>query len=228
MNAIKKINTFRQKLIFFLADRPDPLRLPEVMIVICVLLLWCGSIFIFIRHSELLRIRHRDLPFRSSVKQSMSLNHITVVNRASDMIIHSKSGVSSTSGLTPPIGNNMLHGYRHGETIETISLAISPASRQRRHTHSYDFNTSSSTKYSSDKHSDKEHLLHPNCISSDIKQHLLSLHRNSVDNLHRRSMDNLSIIKYSTFNSANDMLRRKQNDGHQLTVKKRCVQESPV
>ncbi|CAF4440382.1 unnamed protein product, partial [Adineta steineri] len=49
-------------------DRIDPLRVPEIIIVLCVLALWFGSILLFIRHSELLRIRHRDLPYRLSAK----------------------------------------------------------------------------------------------------------------------------------------------------------------
>jgi len=158
----------------------------------------------------------------------MSLNHIAVVARASDILVHSKSGISSASGLTPPMGDYMFHGYRHGETIEAISGAISPSSTQRRHTHSYDFNASTSTKYSSDKHSDRENFLHPHRISSDIKQNLLELHRESVDNLLRKSMDNLSTIRYSAFYSANDMSTHKHNHGRQLFVKKRRIQESPV
>jgi len=154
----------------------------------------------------------------------MSLSHIAIVTRTSDVLINSKSGVSSVSGLTLPIGNHMFRGYRHGETIE----AISPSSKQRRHTHSYDFNTSTSTKYSSDKHSDKENFLHPHHISSDIKQSLLDVHRKSAENLLRKSMDNVSTIKYSAYYSANDMSTHKHHDGQQLIVKKRRIQESPV
>lgn len=222
---IKNINRL---LFFFLADRPDPLRSPEILIVIGVLLLWCGSIYIFIRHSELLRIRHRDLPFRSSIKPPLSLNHITIGSRTSDIVVNSRSGVSSISGLTPPISSKRFHGYRNGETVETMSLAVSPVPKKRRHTHSYDFNTSISTRQSSDKHSDKEHLLHPYRFSTDIKQNLLNLHRKSIDNFYRKSIDNLSAIKYSAFYSANDVFTQKHNDRPQLVTKKRCTQESPV
>jgi hypothetical protein len=121
----------------------------------------------------------------------------------------------------------MVHGYKHIETIETISLSISPSSKKRRYTHSYDLNTLSG-KHSSDKHSDKEQLLHPHRISSDIKHNLIILHRKSADNLDRKSIDNLSTIKYSTFYSANDMLTHKHSNSPKLIVKKRCIQESPV
>jgi hypothetical protein len=207
---------------YFLVDHPDPLRIPEVIIVIAVLLLWCGSIFIFIRHSELLRIRHRDIPYRTSVKSTMNLNHITVVNRASDLTIQTKSRVSSIGGLTPPMSNPMFHGFKNGETNETISLIISPAAfHQRRHTHSFDFHASCPTKYSLEKNHHKEHFLHPHRISSDIKQSFL--------NLHRKSMDNMSTIKHSTFYSANDILRHKPNDNTNCFIgKKRCIHESPV
>ncbi|CAF0740202.1 unnamed protein product [Rotaria sp. Silwood1] len=209
-------------------DRPNPLRLPEIIIVICVLLLWCGSIIIFIRHSELLRIRHRDLPFRSTIKSSINLNHITTVNHPSDMFIHSKSQISSASGLTPPMSHHKINCYKQSETVETISLGISPFSRKRRNTHSFDLNALSSTKYSFDKHNDKEHLLHPHCISSEIKRSLLDLHRKSMDNLYRKSSSTLSSIKYTTFYSTNDMSKRKSCIAHQLIKKRRSTQESPV
>jgi hypothetical protein len=198
--------------LFLLADQPDPLRAPEVIIVICVLLLWCGSILIFIRHSELLRIRHRDLPYRSAVKTPLNLNNITIVNRTSDMVIHSRSAVSSTGGVTPPICSPGMNGYKHVELIPT-------ASQKQRLTRSFDFNTSS-TKYSFDKHNDSKQLLHPHRISSEIRRNLLDLHRKSVDNL--------STFKYLTSYSTNDMSRREYNNGPHLIVKKRCIQESPV
>ncbi|CAF3612616.1 unnamed protein product [Rotaria sordida] len=209
-------------------DRLNPLRLPEIIIVICVLLLWCGSIIIFIRHSELLRIRHRDLPFRSIIKPSINLNHITTVNHTSDMFIHSKSQISSASGLTPPINHHKIHGYKHGETMETISLAVSPISKKRRNTHSFDLNTLSLTRYSFDKHNNKEHLLSPHRISFDIRRSLLDLHRKSVDNLYRKSTGNLSLIKNSTCYSTNDISKRKSCIGHQLIKKQKNTQESPV
>ena len=34
-------------------DRPDPLRFTEILIIISILLLWCASICMFIRHSQL-------------------------------------------------------------------------------------------------------------------------------------------------------------------------------
>ncbi|CAF2326270.1 unnamed protein product [Rotaria sp. Silwood2] len=210
------------------ADRPNPLRLPEIIIVLCVLLLWCGSIIIFIRHSELLRIRHRDLPFRSTIKSSINLHHITAVNHTSDMFIHSKSQISSASGTTPPLSNHKINGCRHGETMETISLVISPLSRKRRNTHSFDLKALSLTKNSFDKHQDKEHLLNPHRISSDIKRSLLDLHRKSMDNLYRKSSGTLSSIKYSTFYSTNDISKRRSCVGHQLIRKQKTTQESPV
>ena len=210
----------------FLADRPDPLRLPEVIIVICVLLLWIGSIIIFIRHSELLRIRHRDLPYRS-IKPPINLNHINIVSQTNDTILHSKSGVSANSGLGSPLDNYTMNEYRHGEFSATVSSETSPRSRNYRHTRSFDMNTSP-TKYSLDKHNDKEQLLSPHRLSTEVKHHLLDIHRKSVDNVYRKSMENLESIKYSTCYSTNDISKRKPDESRRLITKKRCVQESPV
>ncbi len=209
---------------FFLANGPDPLRVPEVIIVLCVLLLWCISIFIFIRHSEILRIRHRDLPFRSTIKPPIDSNHITVVTCSNDTVIHSKSCVSSIGGLTPPIGNHVMNRCRHDETIETISLSISPISRKRRHKSA----SPSIAKHSFDKHDDKEQLFIPSRVSIDIKQDMIDLDRKTIGNLRRKSMNHLSSVKYPIFSSTNDVTNRRQEDNDHLIVKKRYVQESPV
>ncbi|CAF0869757.1 unnamed protein product [Adineta steineri] len=209
-------------------DQPEPLRTHEIILVICVLLIWCASILVFIRHSQLLRIRYRDIPYYSPAKNSVNLNQTVLSSRTSDAAIRSKSCVSSTGGITPPIGRLIMNGYRHGEAIETVSLSISPSSKKRRHPPSLDMTMSLMTKHSFDKHNDKEQLLHPHRISADVKDGLLELHRKSIGNLHRKSMDNLSSIKYSTFYSANDITNRQPNHTEDLTTKKRGIQESPV
>ncbi|CAF4483389.1 unnamed protein product, partial [Rotaria sp. Silwood2] len=193
------------------ADRPDPLRLPEVIIVICVLLLWCGSIFIFIRHSQLLRIRHRDLPYRLSMKAPMNLNHITVVHRTSDMVIHSKPRRISGLGTASPIYSHRANKYKNLETISSNSY-LSP---KEHHSHSFSSN-GSITKYS--RHGEK--LLDPRLISSSVRRSLLDLHHKSMENLHA--------IRYSMSYSTNDVSRHNQNDDQRIKFDERAVQESPV
>ena len=195
--------------LFFLSldDRPDPLRIPEVILVICVLLLWCGSILIFIRHSQLLRIRHRDLPFRSSMKPPMNLNHITVVHRTSDMVIHSKPRNSSGVGYNPKITD-----YENLEPIPPRSIFLS---RQRAQTHSFESNHSLSK---SRHHGDQ--FLDPYMISSDVRRSLLDLHR--------KSMDNILATRHSISYSTNDISSEEKNDEEHVKADERCVQESPV
>jgi hypothetical protein len=197
---------------YFLADQPDPLRVPEVIIIICVLLLWCGSIFIFIRHSELLRIRHRDLPYRSYMKPPMNLNHITVVRRTSDMVIHSKPRFSAGIGLTSTGYNHNINEYQNSETMLPSHRYLS---RKERQMNSFDSNVS----VPKSSHHD-EQFLDPYMISSDIQRSLLDLHR--------KSMDNISTARYSMSFSTNDVSTCKQNDEQQSTVDERCIQESPV
>ena len=198
---------------FPLADRPDPLRVPEIIIVICVLLLWCASIYIFIRHSELLRIRHRDLPFRPSVKPPMNLNHITIVHRTSDMVIHSKPRLSSTSMLTPSIYSRTLDECKHTE----VALTSRPYfARHDSRNHSFDSNLSL-RRYSQPE----KQLLNPQKIASDVTNRLLDLHR--------KSMDNLSTIRSSVSLSTNNLAKhRLSHDPSSSTNEARCVQESPV
>ncbi len=197
---------------FYLADRPDPLRVPEVIIVICVLLLWCGSILIFIRHSELLRIRHRDIPYRFSMKPPMNLNHITVVRRTSDMVIHSKPRLSSAHGATSRVYKHKIDEYKTSETIAPPNIYFP---RQERHTFSFDSN-SSMPKYPYHE----EQYLDPYMISSDVRRSLLDLHRKSIDNV--------SAMRYSMSYSTNDVSARKQSDAQQLIADERRTQESPV
>ncbi|CAF3596727.1 unnamed protein product [Rotaria sp. Silwood1] len=194
------------------ADRPDPLRLPEVIIVICVLLLWCGSIFIFIRHSELLRIRHRDLSYRSSMKAPMNLNRITVVHRTSDMVIHSKPRRISGLGATSPVYNHRTNKYKNLETIASSNSHLSP---NEQHTHSFS-SYDSITKHS--HHGEK--LLDPRMISSVVRRSLLDLHYKSMDNLHA--------TRYSMSYSTNDVSRHNQSDDKHIKIDERAVQESPV
>ena len=190
-----------------LADRPDALRVPEIIIIICVLLLWCGSIYIFIRHSELLRIRHRDLPFRPSVKPPMNLNHITIVHRTSDMVIHSKPRLSSTSMATPSIYSRTLDECKH--------IEVPLSSRLDSRNHSFDSNVSL-RRYSQPE----KQLLNPQRIASDVTSRLLDLHR--------KSMDNLSTIRNSVSLSTNNLAKHRLSHDPSYTNDARCVQESPV
>ncbi|CAF1169679.1 unnamed protein product [Rotaria sordida] len=193
-------------------DRPDPLRLPEIIIVICVLLLWCGSILIFIRHSQLLRIRHRDLPYRLSMKAPMNLNHITVVHRTSDMVIHSKPRRISSLCATSPAYNQRINKYKNMETISGSNSHLFP---REQHSHSL----SSNGSVVKDSYHD-EKLLDPRMISSNVRRSLLDLHHKSMENLHA--------IRYSMSYSTNDVSRRHQNDDQHMKIDERAVQESPV
>ncbi|UJR33404.1 hypothetical protein I4U23_020850 [Adineta vaga] len=176
-------------------DEVDPLRIHEIIIVICVLLLWCTSIYVFIRHSHILRIRHRDIPYRSDSKGPVNLNHIMITTRTSDAVLHRKSCISSTCGMTPPGEKRFVNESKVFGTIETISLSVSPSSRKRRFTPLLDRHILSITKHSLDKHDDKKQLLDPRHISMEVKENFVSLHHKSVENL--------STIKHSTFHSVN-------------------------
>ena len=214
-------------------DRPDPLRFTEILIVIFVLMLWCASIFKFIRRSRLLRIRHRDVPYDSTIQyQSLpsptNLNHVSVITRSSEISVHPKSRVSSMDGLTPPMSRNLFQTHRRPDGMETISLVILPEAKKRRHTHSYDLDVSSVSTYPLDKRHDTEYLLHPNRNVSGMKSNVLELQPKSCDNLPRKSVDNLSTVKYSIFHSSNDTSRRKSNDTQDVFDTKRCIHESPV
>ncbi|UJR13810.1 hypothetical protein I4U23_000821 [Adineta vaga] len=197
-------------------DQPDPLRIPEIMIIICVLLLWLGSIFVFIRHSELLRIRHRDIPYRSPGKPPMNLNHITVVHRTSDMVIHSKPRFSSTGAFITPIYDPTLDDYTNSDTTPQLNTHLFEHRRPRGST----ISTNSITKYSHPN----DQLLNPYMIPTDIRRSLLDLHRKSIDNL--------ANVRHSISYSTNDVSQRKQNEdqGHTTTIttNERCIQESPV
>lgn len=200
----------------------------EILLVLCVLLLWCASIIIFIRHSELLRIRHRDLPFRSEPESAANLNHITKINHASDMFLHSKSAVSSTGGLTPPINTTRFNELRYGDRLETLSLAIPASPKKRPYTRSVDLNALTIRQISFEKPYRMQNLLHPYRITADTKSSLHNLHHKSVDNFYGTSTGNVSLKKYSTFYSTNDMSKRKHGLGHQLIIKTTNAQESPV
>lgn len=195
-----------------LADRPDPLRIPEIIIIACVLFLWCGSIFSFIRHSELLRIRHRDLSYRSSTKGPMNLNRITVVHRTSDMVIHSKPRRSSPIALTSSVYSERMNKHKN---IDTMSSTHSYLSRKERHIHS---NNSNHSVAQNPYHG--ERLLDPRMISSAVRRSLL--------NLHHRSIENMASIKYSMSYSTNDVSRHQHKNDQYRTTEERCVHESPV
>lgn len=211
----------------FLTDRPDPLRLPEVLIVIAVILLWCGSIVIFIRHSELLRIRQRDHPYRSSMNTSIDLNPMTVVNRTSDLTLQGKSRLSSASGLTPPTIKQLFPLNKRGEIIETVSLILPPILQKRRHTHAFDCHSLSRSKLSLEKNNDKQQFLHPERTSTDVRRISLTLNPDTIDNRKPKSEDNLSTSRYPVCYSANNILKAKTSD-HDSKNRKRCIQESPV
>ncbi|CAF0728928.1 unnamed protein product [Adineta ricciae] len=203
------------------ADEIEPLRAHEIVIVICVLLLWFVSIFIFIRHSNILRIRHRDIPYHSTAaKTSVNMNHAGIVKGNSDAILQHKSRISSAGGITPPGEKRIMNEPKVSETIETISLSISPSSRKRRYASLLDKRILSITKNSFDKHDDKEQLLDPRHITTEIKENLLDLQQKSIENL--------STIKHLTFRSINDVRIRQPNDSKRVFAKKRCIQESPV
>ncbi|CAF1308289.1 unnamed protein product [Adineta ricciae] len=202
-------------------DEIEPLRAHEIVIVICVLFLWCASIFIFIRHSNILRIRHRDIPYHSAAaKTSVNMNHAVIVKGNSDAILQRKSRISSAGGMTPPVEKRIRNEPKVSETIETISLSISPSSRKRCYTSLLDKHILSITKNSVDKYDEKEQLLDPRHITTEIKENLLDLQRKSIENL--------STIKQLTFHSINDVRIRQPNDSKHVFAKKRCIQESPV
>lgn len=208
--SISELRQFDRKLTFcFSGDRPDPLRFTEILIVICVLLLWCASIFVFIRHSQLLRIRHRDTTYRSSTKAPMNLNHITVVHRTSDMVIHSKPRLTSpaifrqSANLDDRSMLNIVDDESKKSLVTTSNL------------HSFD-STTLSPKY----RQLNDHLLNPRMISSDVRRRLLDLHR--------KSMENLAGLRYSISYSTNDVSQCQKRHEQFLTVDVRCVQEAPV
>ena len=185
----------------------------------CVLLLWCASIFIFIRHSELLRIRHRDLPFRSAIKPAINPIYTPTVHRTSDVTNYSKGQASPNSAVASPMLNHQTDVVTTDETVAT-SIQFSVPKR-RRHTRSFDFHPSSlSAKRAFFKGQDKERLLDPLQISSAVRESLLDLHQ--------KSMENISSTKNPTSYSTNDMSARHPDDGLHLLSKKRCIQESPV
>lgn len=182
-----------------------------------MLLLWCGSIFCFIRHSELLRIRHRDLPFRSSVKPPMNLNHITVVHRTSDMVIHSKPRRASTAGVTPTLSEHRAKKYRKIESPTPSTKQSSPKDFKEHQLSSSNPNTTTITTKPSYR---GEQLLDPRMISHDVRRSLLDLHF--------KSMENLSAVRHSISYSTTDVSRRKQGGTQHTTANEREVQESPV
>jgi len=196
-----------------LDDRPDPLRIPEVLIVVCVLLLWCASIYIFIRHSELLRIRHRDIPYRSSIKPPMNLNHVTIVHRTSDMIIHSKPRISGGSN-----GYNQSNDDYEIPEIISSSTSLQPvksnknqySTRERAQTVAVE----SSYSISNDRY------LNPCKIPVCVRRSLLDLHRDT--------MVKTSTMRYSMSYSTNDVSRRQKNTDVRIVIDDRGVQESPV
>lgn len=181
-------------------DRPDPLRFTEILIIISILLLWCASICMFIRHSQLLRIRHRDLPYRPTVK-SQSIPSATNLSRVSVLIRNSEASVQ----LQPK------------SRISSISVLTPPVNRQA---HPFEFNVSAASKSPVNKRNDKEYLLHSNQNVSNRKSIVIQLQQNSCENL--------STADCSTFPSANDMSRQTSHDSQSALDNERCTHESPV
>jgi hypothetical protein len=136
--------------------------------------------------------------------------------------------MSSVSIVTPALSNNRLSGCKQGEKMETVSLSIPTISRKRRNTHSFDLNTLLLTKCSFDKSEDKELLLHPYHMPSEVKHSLLDLHRKSIDSVHRKSTGNLSLTTHSIFHSTNDVSKRRNFINQSLMMKKMSSQDLPV
>jgi hypothetical protein len=142
----------------------------------------------------------------------MNLNHITVVNRTSDMVIHSKPRLSSPVDYTTPVYNHRIEEYTNAEITSPPKPNLF---RKGRYRSSMDSNNSI-VQYPSRN----DQLLNPYMISSDVRQSLLDLHR--------KSMENLSTIRYSMSYSTNDVSRRQASNEQHLRIEERCVQESPV
>ena len=143
------------------------------------------------------------------MKPPMNLNHITVVHRTSDMVIHSKPRISSGVGLQSTAFNHNIDEYQNSETISPSHRYVS---RRERQMHSIDSTTSGPTR---------PRLLDPYMIPVDVRRSLLDLHR--------KSMDNLSAMRYTSMSySTNDVSTSKQSDDQQSTIDERCIQESPV
>ena len=161
---------------FALEYHLERLRNTEVLIIICVLLLWCGSIWIFIRHSELLRIRYRHIPYNPTIKSQTNLSHINVVHRLSDTIIHAKptSTSATTLILTHPLSNRM---SEQGSTYERKSLLVPQTCNVETNVILCDSNPSIKCTDTDDQ------LLDPHMIPRDVRRRLLDVHRKSVGNL---------------------------------------------
>ena len=134
----------------------------------------------------------------------MNLNHITVVRRTSDMVIHSKPRFSAGN-----VSTSTKYDYESSPPI------FASHRYPNRHKHSFDSNIPDSKQ--SHQH---EQFLDPQMISPNIRRSLLDLHR--------KSMDNLSMMRHSMSYSTNDVSRNESTDENHLTVNQRCVQESPV
>lgn len=175
----------------------DRLRNAEVFIIILVLLLWCCSIYIFIRHSEMLRIRYRDIPYYPSIKSPMNLNHITVVHRISDAVIHSKP--ASTSATTLVLNHSIDHPFRERSSMaERQSLSVPSTWNMEKNIVPCESNPSIRCTDSED------HLLDPQLIPRDIRRKLLDLHR--------RSMDTSAGFRHSIQYTTNDLPTQKETE----------------
>ncbi|CAF1189451.1 unnamed protein product, partial [Didymodactylos carnosus] len=193
----------------------DPLRLPEIIIILCVLLLWLLSIFVFIRHSELLRIRHRDLPYKyGNIKPPMNLNHVLIVDRTSETVIHSKRGYSLCLKL--PAFPHESENKDDNSNIDDKNLVTLPLPLKR-HTQSFDYGNSEGSRQREEK------LLKPYQIPSIVRRSLLDLHKAT----HEMSQPSTSrsFTKYLSSLSVNkNQLKSSSID----KATERVLQESPV
>lgn len=182
-------------------EQIDRLRNTEVFIIIGVLLLWCASIYIFIRHSELLRIRYRNIPYSPASKLSKSLHHSSMVHRVSDVIAHPKPMTTSTTTLvlTNPLSNRI---SEQAGSSERKSLCVPQP-------WNIETNITLCESNSSIKYVDNDdQLLDPQMIPVDVRRRLLDLHRKSVDNL--------SGIRYSISYPGNELsVPHETNDEEQ-------------
>ena len=162
---------------------------------------------IFIRHSELLRIRYRNIPYSPTMKSPMNLNHITVVHRVSDAVIHSKP--TSASATTLVLSHSIPNRSReHGSTCERKSLSVPQAWNLDTNLTLYESNPSIKCADIDD------HLLDPHMIPRDVRRRLLDLHR--------KSMDTFTGARYSIpITTTTDLSTQQETDDerHQITIR---------
>lgn len=176
-------------------------------------MIWCASIVVFIRHSELLRIRHRDLPFRSSMKASLHSSHLNVVRRTSDQkSLNQRFRLSSASPCTTPKVSAQRRSCRISESLDRRSLSIMTTSQPlgKRKIGSLDINTTH--RYSKD---------YQPMLPRKIKTSSVSLHQD-------RLCDRFPQVKPFTSVSITDIYQRRPMRSNPNSSNKTRSQESPV